>query len=370
MRVLILSCNTGEGHNAAAKAMLERIREQGHEADMVDIMLLASKRTSKWVGGCYVWTVNHVPRVFSGCYKLGDAISASTRKSPVYWANTFMAKHLQKYLQQHPYDLIVTPHLFPAETATYMKKHHMLKQKVVAISTDYTCIPFWEETDCDYYIIPHKDLLKEYQSKGVPKQKLIPLGIPVGLSFGKQKEKPAARRACGLPAHSPAFLVMGGSMGFGNISAFARELAKRCTQGEQIVIICGNNQKVKEHLQGQLGQNPNVHIVGFTRQVADYMDACDVIFTKPGGLSSTEAGAKRIPIVHTPPIPGCETKNMQFFQSRGMAVCPRSMQEQIEQGMRLMYDQNAASAMRKAQQKHIDPTASLEIFRFLQSIVE
>lgn len=189
MRVLILSCNTGEGHNAAAKAMLERIREQGHEADMVDIMLLASKRTSKWVGGCYVWVVNHMPRLFALLYKAGGTISSPKHKSPVYWANTFMAKHLQAYLQKHPCDIILTPHLFPAETATYMKKHQMLKQKVVAISTDYTCIPFWEETECDYYIIPHKDLQNEYQLKGVPAHKLVPLGIPVGLAFGKPKSQ-------------------------------------------------------------------------------------------------------------------------------------------------------------------------------------
>lgn len=138
---------------------------------------------------------------------------------------------------------------------------------------------------------------------------------------------------------------MGGSMGFGKITRFARELAKQCRQGEQIVIICGRNQKEKAHLQRQFGQNPNVHVVGFTPKVADYMAACNVIFTKPGGLSSTEAGAKRIPIVHTRPIPGCETKNMRFFANRGMAICPKRMREQVKQGVGLMRDEHAQAAM-------------------------
>ena len=178
MRVLILSCNTGEGHNAAGKAVLERVIAEGHEAVMEDIMMMAGKRTSRIVGGTYVGIVQHMPHFFQLLYKAGSRISSPARKSPVYWANTFMAKHLSRYLEENHFDIIVTPHLFPAETMTYMKKHNMLKQKVVAIATDYTCIPFWEETNCDYYILPHPDLVEEYAEKGIPREKLIPFGIP------------------------------------------------------------------------------------------------------------------------------------------------------------------------------------------------
>ena len=80
-----------------------------------------------------------------------------------------------------------------------------------------------------------------------------------------------------------------------------------------MVIICGNNKRIYTVLQKQFQNNPRVHILGYTNRVADYMDACDVIFTKPGGLTSTEALVKRIPIVHTAPIPGCETANRNFF---------------------------------------------------------
>ena len=49
-----------------------------------------------------------------------------------------------------------------------MKEKNLLSQKIVAIETDYTCIPFWEETDCDYYIIPHYELIDELQQKEFP----------------------------------------------------------------------------------------------------------------------------------------------------------------------------------------------------------
>ncbi|MFR7377325.1 MAG: hypothetical protein ACLUTZ_10315 [Oliverpabstia sp.] len=76
----------------------------------------------------------------------------------------------------------------------------------------------------------------------------------------------------------------------------------------------------------------NVKVLGYTDQVAAYMAACDVIFTKPGGLSSTEAAMMRIPMVHTNPIPGCETKNVEFFQKHGMSIGKRSFVGQVRTG--------------------------------------
>ena len=81
-------------------------------------------------------------------------------------------------MDEHAFDVIVTPHLYPAETLTWMKRKGMLSQKTVAIATDYTSIPFWEETECDYYIIPHEDLADEFAGQGDSPEKLLPWGIP------------------------------------------------------------------------------------------------------------------------------------------------------------------------------------------------
>ena len=66
------------------------------------------------------------------------------------------------YIDRHDFDIVLTPHLYPAETMTYMKKKNLLHIPAVAVGTDYTCIPFWEETNLDYYVIPHEDLFPEY----------------------------------------------------------------------------------------------------------------------------------------------------------------------------------------------------------------
>ena len=60
-----------------------------------------------------------------------------------------------------------------------MKKKGMLQIPAAAIGTDYTCIPFWEETDLDAYFLPHEDCVSEYVHRGIPADRLYPYGIPV-----------------------------------------------------------------------------------------------------------------------------------------------------------------------------------------------
>lgn len=366
MKVLILSCNTGEGHNAAARAVQAALERRGHQAEVVDLMMLKGRRTSKLVGGSYVSVVKHAPRLFGMIYQAGELIRSPKRKSPVYYANSAVAKPLKRYLEDHPCDIIVTTHLYAAETLTYMKRRQMLAQKTVAIGTDYTCIPFWEETECDYYIVPHEKCAEEFASYGIPKERLLPCGIPVHPDFAVRARKEKAQRTCGLPPDKPAYLLMSGSMGFGKIHVFARELARHCTNGEQIIIICGNNRRREYAMKLQFFRNPDVHVLGYTNHVAVYMEACDVIFTKPGGLSSTEAAVKGIPIVHTNPIPGCETKNLKFFTRLGMSMGARTIREQIAAGQYLLENSEAREAMKRAQRENINPHAGMDIVRILE----
>ena len=245
----------------------------------------------------------------------------------------------------------------------------MLHLKTVAVATDYTCIPFWEETDCDFYIIPHRDLADEFTKKGVPAEKLVPLGIPVRPAFSEKKRKEEARQALGLPAEIPIYLVMGGSMGFGRIQLFVSELRK-ATKEERILIICGKNRRLKRILDLEFGNDPRVQVLGFTDKVYDYMDACDVVFTKPGGLTSTEAAVKNIPMVHTAPIPGCETENLRFFVSRGMSAAGGKIGAQIAAGKELLEGEQRRREMEEAQRANVNRLAAGQIVRLLEEISE
>lgn len=368
MKILILSCNTGEGHNSAGKAVKEAAELKGHTVEMMDMFLLSGKNTSHAVADAYVGIVKHIPFFFGFIYKLGMLISSSKRKSPVYYANALLGRKLAKYIDDNNFDAVVTPHLYPAETLTYMKKKGLLRVPAIAIGTDYTCIPFWEETNLDYYVIPHKSLIPEYVKRGVPAEKLLPYGIPVSQAFCKESSKEYARKKLRLPLNVPMFLVMSGSMGFGKLAVFAAELALRCHNGEHIVIICGNNTRIKRILRKEFRFNKRVHIIGYTNHVSLFMDACDVIYTKPGGLTSTESLVKNIPIVHTSPIPGCESANLEFFGARHLSVSSRRLSKQIELGKKLIENDSLRNQILEAQRIERKPAAAMQIVELLERL--
>lgn len=366
LKVLILSCNTGQGHNSAGRAVYQRLAGLGVACEMKDALSFAGEKASRVVSSCYVNITTHAPFLFHGLYNAGNLISTSRLKSPVYWANLSYTDNLYRYIEDNGFDCVVTPHLFPAEALTHLKRKHALSARCYAVATDYTCIPFWEETELDGYFLPHRDLVGEFADKGLPRERLYPLGIPVSQAFAQHTGQSQARAQLGLPEEGKLFMMMSGSMGFGNLEDLLARLLRLCHNGEHVLVLGGGNEKMKQRLRLRYQSHPQVTILDFTSQVPLYMDACDLLFTKPGGLTSTEAAVKQLPLVHTDPIPGCETKNARFFKQRGLSLSQKNPAELLAAAYRLAYDENAQAAMFAAQRRHVDPDAADNICRFLQ----
>ena len=366
MKVLILSCNTGGGHNAAARAVAEAVRAHGDFAEILDYLCLAGNGVSRLVGDGYVEVVKKAPKAFGIAYHLGMAVSRCMRKSPVYYANARMAGYLSEYLKEHQVDAIVMPHLYPAETLTYMKRKGMHLPLTVAVMTDYTCIPFWEETDCDYYVVPHKKLCTQIVKRGIPKEKLKVFGIPVSPKCKEERTKEQARFELQMEQEKKYILIAAGSMGTKALFRMAELLVYMQNDEERLILICGNNQSLYKKLSRKYENRKTVRIVGYTDQMPLYLKACDVIFTKPGGLTSTEAAVCGIPIVHIKPIPGCETENRKFFRKLGMSISGKTVLGQAVNGIRLLNDQTKAQNMILAQKREINPDASEELYYFLK----
>ena len=366
MRILILSCNTGEGHNAAARAMKQRIEYEGHEAVVLDYMLLKSERASRIVSNGYINTAKYIPRLFGMAYSAALKLSTPKRKSPVYWANRFMGKYLRAYLAENEFDAIIITHLYPAEALTYLKRRGELRQKVLAIATDYTCIPFWEETCCDYYIVPHPELIDECAKRGIPQEKMIPFGIPVSRKFRELEDQEKAKEELGFSPEKKLHLLIGGSMGAGNLEKLAREVRKRNGEESELAVICGNNEKSREQLEKRFAEDETVSVIGYTDQMPLYMAAADIVYTKPGGLTSTETAVAGKSLVHTFPIPGCETENRKFFASHGMCMYAHSPLALAKVGVKLLNSPEIQEKMKKAQHRHVRSEAAEDIVHFAE----
>lgn len=367
MKVLILSTGTGEGHNSAARAMKEQFDKNRIPCVMEDALRFASDRAAHYGKKVYIWSTVKAKKVFAGAYRAGRAISSSRHKSPVYYANALYAEKLFRYIVENGFDTILMPHLFPAEAVTYMMKKHSIRVSSYFIATDYTCIPFTEETEMDRFFIPHEDLIPEFAKRGIPEEKLVPLGIPVSDRFREIPSREQCRGRLGMERDGKCILIMTGSMGYGHVESIAAKLAERTDDKTCIYIMGGTNEKLKRSLREKYCETDRVKVLDFTQEAHIYMAAADVLFTKPGGLTSTEAAVAGAPLVHTHPIPGCEERNAAFFTERGMSVSHKREDEVIRKGLELLEDENLQAQMRECQKRFGKPDAAENIFEYIVS---
>lgn len=369
MDALILSCGTGGGHNSAAKAMLEELHRRGHRATILNPYTLYSEALAGKIDSTYVSMVQNKPRLFGAVYSAGQLYRKLPCKSPVYYVNRRMSPIMEDYLSSHHYDVIFLTHLYAAEIITNMKDSNLPLPKTIFISTDYVCIPFTEETECDAYIIPAKELVKDCAAAGIPKEKIHPFGIPTDASFAKTESKETARRRLHLDLQKKYILIAGGSMGGGTIRNTMDTLIEGVSGEENValIIVCGTNQKLYESLFSK--QTDNVTVVGYTENMAEYLHAADLYITKPGGLSSTEAAVCGIPMLHTGGIPGCETYNAEFFQANGMSLLCHTPEETIRMARELLCDPEKAAGMVRCQQDKIEKFAAAKICSYAEACI-
>ncbi len=361
MDALILSCGTGGGHDSAARAVAEEMEHRGHRAVLLNPYTLKSDRLASTINNVYIGIVKRTPALFGAIYSVGEMYRRLPWRSPVYFINAAMAEVLCEYIRQNRFDAVLTTHLFPAETLTQMKARGMEAPPSIFISTDYACIPFVEETALDAYITPTPELNGEYLLRGIPQEKLYPFGIPTSRVFAQERERAALKRELGLDEDKDYLLLSGGSMGAGRIertiSILQSELPKDGSL--RLIVVCGSHARLYEHLKAKYGEQ--MTILGHTDEMAAYMRLCRGCFTKPGGLSTTEAAVSGAPLIHIAPIPGCETKNARYFSSHGMSLSTGAGKKELLGALRFLQDEDALRAMRQAQRNAIHGDAAARI---------
>ncbi|MDE7222455.1 MAG: glycosyl transferase, partial [Acetatifactor sp.] len=201
--------------------------------------------------------------------------------------------------------------------------------------------------------------------KGIPREKLIPTGIPVSDRFRHLPPRETARQALGMDTAGRCILIMTGSMGYGRIEGLVEALVQRMDSRDGIYILGGSNEKMKVRLRKAYREDERIRVLDYTDRTAEYLAASDMLFTKPGGLTSTEAAVAGIPLAHTRPIPGCEDCNQAFYNEHGISISAQSEERLVELAMELLAHPADCSDMVQRQKQVINGGAAEAICEFI-----
>ena len=349
-KVLIMSASTGGGHNRAARAIEEELIKktiggETIECKIIDSLKLVNTTMDKIISTGYEKSAIYTPNAYGRVYRFSESGIASKNEFKDNMITTFMARRFKRLLLDEQPDLIVGTHPFPMIALSTLKKqcsnintttvfHTSLGDEfsnffnsnsfptLISVLTDYTTHSTWIQNELDYYIVGHEYVKELLISEGVDSNKVKPLGIPVEKSFLNHRDRDVVLSELGFDKDKLTVLLMGGSFGAGNIKETLDELLD-IDRDFQILVITGRNESLKEKIEKKLEMNisnKKVCVLGFTNKMNDILASIDVLVTKPGGLTTTEALLKDVPMIVPYYIPGQEEENLDFLCNCGSAL--------------------------------------------------
>ena len=346
MRALILSCNTGEGHNSCGKAIQEAFHARDIDCEMEDALRFVSPTFSKVMSWGHTKMYRYAPKLFRSGYQYAEVHTGIfEEQASIYKMLTSGTEQLHQFIQTEKYDTIICTHVFSALMVTDVLRQYYPKLRTCFVATDYTCSPSCGESELDAYFIPDSTLMDEFASCGVPREKMIASGIPVRKEFFTHGDKADARHQIGLHADCRHLLIMSGSMGCGPIRKLVKILGDRLSADCHISVICGTNCRLKKRLEQDHADQARIHMYGFRKDISMMMDSADLYLTKPGGISTSEAARKKLPMVFVNAVAGCETYNLRFFVEQGAAATADTPEELAELTLSLLLDSEKLNKM-------------------------
>ncbi|MDP4180996.1 MAG: glycosyltransferase [Bacillota bacterium] len=319
MNILIFTVSAGAGHVKAAEAIQEQIKLNYPDANImiIDTYRYISPLLDKIIVGGYLNIIKKTPRVYGKYYSLSEP--RGSRYNFGSALNKLLSIKIMYLIDKFKPSLIACTNFIPLQILSKLHKKGQLKVPTVSIITDYTTHSYWLHEYVSAYVVANDFIKNELIKKGIPENIIYPLGIPVTSSFYQKKDKLELCKEHNLE-NKPTVLIMGGSLGFGDIRKTFLSLLGY--PGDiQIVVITGANTKLKGQLERySKNSSKSIKILGYTDKIADFMEISDLLITKPGGMTISEALIKGVPVLIISPIPGQEERNARFLTNIGVAA--------------------------------------------------
>jgi len=314
----------GAGHLRAAEAVAAALREvaPGATVENLDVLELTNATFRRLYGRLYLDLVNRAPHVLGYFYDLLDRAPSPEQKRDRLrlLVEKLNLRRLLRILRSGKWDIVVNTHFLPAELIASLRRKGEIQLPQFTATTDFETHRLWVNQPCDHYFTATEEGAANLHHWGVPAGDTTVSGIPIHPVFSRPKERAECLHRHGLAGDRPVVLQLAGGFGVGPVEALFQGLLA-VERPLQLVVVAGRNEELQARLkQVPVPQRHRATVLGYSTVIDELMTAADIVMSKPGGLTTSEALACGAAMVVVNPIPGQESRNSDFLLENGAAV--------------------------------------------------
>ena len=308
----------GSGHEQAAKAVKEELLARGVEVEDLDFMDPKISLPTYLMKLIYLSLLKYVPHLYEFMYQFTQNPSQTGFIQRLM--SLVMTRSMKQILKKTKADLVLLTHPFPADALSRLDDSYRANLHTATLITDYSLHAMWVAKNIETYFVAHEGLVKPLISQGIlPKERIYITGMPVHREFSENYDQAELRRSLDIGRENKVILLMGGGLGIGGIrkSLYALE---NIALPLDIIVIAGKNKGLFEEVENfQARSKQRIILIGYTNEIAKYMKISDLLITKPGGITLSEAYNLGLPMLLHNEIPGPELENARFMEKKGIA---------------------------------------------------
>ncbi|MCM8800300.1 MAG: hypothetical protein NC900_06245 [Candidatus Omnitrophica bacterium] len=352
-RLLIIYASAGEGHRRAGEAIFKYLKEKiDKEVSIIDALDFSNFLFKRFYRNGYSFLVKNLPFLWRIAYTISRF---KFSKSIRFIVNRLNMQRLENYILEYKPDIILSTHFLSIEVVDYLKRKKFISSESVVVITDFGVHHYWVFRSVDKYMVAFPSTKEELILFGIKEDKISVTGIPVDLKFSINLNRDFLYKKFNLKEGLFTVLIVTAGFGLGPIDKLVEILSKEI----QLIVICGYNLRLYKRLERRNYQN--VRLFGFVENMEELMDVSDMIITKPGGLTISEALVKKLPMIFISPIFGQEIDNIKILRKMGIGLVLEDIYKIKDFILRCKSDPKILSLMKQKISQIRKPLAVKEI---------
>ena len=362
-RILFLFSDTGGGHRSATEAMIEALELEfpgRFEPKMVDFFREYYPRPLSYAPEMYP-PISRLPQAWGFSFKASDGRARSDAVNQI--AYPYVRRAAQRLIRDNPADLIVSVH--PLVNTTLARAMKDSPRPYITVVTDLVSThAFWFDRRSDLVVVGTEQAKAKAIGYGIPEGNLRVIGLPVAERFNQPlADRAGWREERGWGNDRPVILLVGGGDGMGPLKRVAKAI-NDAELNASLVVVCGRNAELKADLEAIDWKIP-AHMYGFTTEMPQFMAAADMLVTKAGPGTISEAFISKLPLVLYSRLPGQEDGNVTYVEQLQAGVWAPHPAEVVEALRTWVDDPAAREAASAASARAARPQAAREIARLI-----